>query len=354
MRPPDIWFLQVKLCSGKWADPAAFYRVAKPVDSKWHTIGQLEALQQIVLMLTQGAGTDDPAYTEAKLCSPHGADMASIYSLPPGDNSTRSGLVVHWHAECLKSQKGMTVKSLAFRVYTAVQPRDYKDVLQVAPVWSTRITHALLQLDQLQDINMNFGWGTIPAQLGGLKNLVSIDISHYCLHGELPLNYFLGWDNISVFRVYRRDTRVWHSTAGCGLTGSLPGSYFETIKNKKLPVRVFDVHSNLLSGQLPANPLQAITKGRLDLSGNLLTGALPGVWDINLGGVPTGDGGIVISLAGNELSGDFPAFGQLCQSYMSFRLDVSSNFQLQGCLPRECDTAIATVVYNYTAMSGVC
>lgn len=369
---------QVMLCSDSWSKPAAFYRVAKPVDSHWTPAVQLEALQHIVQMLTAGSDAKAPVDDALSLCSVshqpflHGEYLTVIYDF----QNEYKHHVVYWRADCnqwvhhtKQPAEETEVTALAFRVNltTFMSPIYGGFPFTGIPTWDEQLTSCLLQFDQLSSLNMEIWQGTLPAQLGSLKQLKYIDISHHCMQGELPANYFLDQPDLSVFKVYRlppnsdRLNPDWLPLPLCGLTGGVPAISFGK------PRTLIDLHNNQLSGQLPILQLYMMTSVELlDLSNNLLTGPIPWQWWSRYGSM-LNPHALNISLANNQLSGEFPVNGMiwvmLCvedfvlggPTYMSyFALDVSNNNQLQGCFPKCCDHPVAMINFDSTKMTGPC
>ncbi|OWM84814.1 hypothetical protein CDL15_Pgr027601 [Punica granatum] len=128
----------------------------------------------------------------------------------------------------------------------------------------------------------NFG-GTIPTEVGNLKNLGSLQLSSNNFSGEIPSS--LG-SCVMLEYLYLQDNM---------LEGSIP-SYLNSLKG----IRLFNFSNNRLSGQIPKF-LENLPLESLDLSFNEFEGALP-------------EGGIfknasAVSVGGNEkLCGGLPEF----------------------------------------------
>uniref|UniRef100_A0A0E0MFS5 non-specific serine/threonine protein kinase n=1 Tax=Oryza punctata TaxID=4537 RepID=A0A0E0MFS5_ORYPU len=97
--------------------------------------------------------------------------------------------------------------------------------------------------------------GSIPATLGKLKHLISLDLSNNLLTGAIPAS--LG--AISNLRL-----------SGNNLTGTIPPS----LGNLK-SLEILELRNNALSGIIPASLGDIETLNYLDLNDNMLTGTVP-------------------------------------------------------------------------------
>uniref|UniRef100_A0A0E0R8X0 non-specific serine/threonine protein kinase n=1 Tax=Oryza rufipogon TaxID=4529 RepID=A0A0E0R8X0_ORYRU len=100
--------------------------------------------------------------------------------------------------------------------------------------------------------------GSIPATLGKLKHLVSLDLSNNLLTGAIPPS--LGAiSNLLILRL-----------SGNNLTGAIPPS----LGNLK-SLEILELGNNALSGSIPASLGDIETLNYLDLNDNMLTGTVP-------------------------------------------------------------------------------
>ena len=171
--------------------------------------------------------------------------------------------------------------------------------------------------------------GELPAELGDLEDLVTLNLTNNGLRGELPpelgrlavlreLN--LSNNNLNgeippeLGRLTELRTLLMN---GNSISGEIPDS-FGGLRN----LGVFYMFGNLLSGEIPVSMGNLSNLLYLDLSGNRLSGEIPST----LGNLSS------LNLRSNELSGEIPAsLGRL--SRLTY-LDLGQN-GLSGSLPPE-------------------
>ena len=173
--------------------------------------------------------------------------------------------------------------------------------------------------------------GSIPAALGNLTSLESLDLGSNDLTGPIPA----GLGNLAQLR--------WLSFSGNDLTGPIPGELGNLANVESL-----SLHSNRLTGPLPAwlgnlTNLRGLQLGRNDLTGPIPgeLGSLANIESLALnsngltGPVPAWLGNLAslrrLSLHSNALTGPVP--GELASLMNIETLDLSWN-PLTGALPR--------------------
>ncbi len=128
--------------------------------------------------------------------------------------------------------------------------------------------------------------GEIPAELGNLTNLQSLELSFNDLSGEIPPE--LG--NLANLEVLNL-----HGSFGSQLSGEIPAEL-----GNLLNLRVLDLSNNQLSGEIPAELGNLSNLETLGLSQNQLSGEIPA----ELGSLSSLER---LFLYENQLSGEMPA-----------------------------------------------
>lgn len=126
----------------------------------------------------------------------------------------------------------------------------------------------------------------------------------------------------------------------CGITGTIPSTFFAEIASSSVGISYTDLHDNRLSGTIPATLFQPLKQPQIygiffDLSNNALTGSLSESLLAPLAGLRA----LEIYLYRNRLSGTIPSNlfspSQISNPYpQNFFLDVSQN-RLSGTLPEQ-------------------
>ncbi len=150
--------------------------------------------------------------------------------------------------------------------------------------------------------------GTIPPEIGNLKDLMMLSLAENFLSGSIPSE------------LMKLDKLGWLELSSNLLSGSIPPNFGFTSR-----IWSFRLNNNQLTGQIPAELGQANNLLYLDLSSNKLSGQIPAALcqTYNLQS---------LHLSGNQLSGPIPSeLGRLRQLR---NLTLSSN-QLSGNIPPE-------------------
>ncbi len=168
----------------------------------------------------------------------------------------------------------------------------------------------ILSEDHVYAINLSYNnlSGSIPSQLGNLKNLTTLDLSTNQLSGSIPSQ--LG--NLSIlhyFFLYNNQ-----------LSGNIP-SQLANLTN----LEVLDLSGNLLSGSIPSQLGNLSNLQSLCLEVNYLSGSIPS----QLGNLSNLE---VLFLDNNHLSGSIPS--QLGNLSQLGGLYLDSN-QLSGSIPTQ-------------------
>ena len=178
--------------------------------------------------------------------------------------------------------------------------------------------------------------GTIPTELGSLTRMEVLELDHNQLSGTIPTELLNS--NIPYFQLYLNNNE---------LSGTIPTEL------GKLSPFVLDLGHNQLSGTIPTElgNLGGLTPNELDLSHNQLSGTIPtelgsliGLWYLSLnnnqlsGTIPGGlfqDTGFEflwsLNLHDNQLSGAIPA--ELLNMTELEKINLSNNPLLEGPLP---------------------
>ena len=166
----------------------------------------------------------------------------------------------------------------------------------------------LSNLDTL-DLGDNDLTGSIPAELGGLTNLDMLILSYNELSGSIPAE--LG-DLANLRGLHLTDNK---------LTGSIPAELGDLAAN----LRMLALSYNELSGSIPAELGNLANLAGLYLDDNKLTGSIPA----ELGNLARLH---ALELANNELTGSIPAeLGDLASLFV---LELDDN-ELSGSIPAE-------------------
>ena len=147
-----------------------------------------------------------------------------------------------------------------------------------------------LSVLEVLDLSGNNLWGGLPSEVGNLSVLEVLDLSGNRLRGALPS--VIG--NLSVLTDL--------DLSGNNLSGGLPARLGRLGK-----LDFLDLSGNRFSGRIPSGLGRLSSLTYLDLSDNRLSGAIPAV----SGRIPAGLGRLVklevLDLSSNELSGAIPA-----------------------------------------------
>jgi hypothetical protein len=114
------------------------------------------------------------------------------------------------------------------------------------------------------------GSGELLPQLGALSSMYMFGIRHFCLRGQFPPTLISSWRSALILRV--NGTLGFadaESSDPCGITGTLP-SYRGGYRKEFM----LDLSNNLLTGALPLDLLAMA--GAIVLKNNQLTGTVPG------------------------------------------------------------------------------
>ena len=227
-----------------------------------------------------------------------------------------------WSDDRTSSQwEGVTVGGSPRRVTALVLPtNDGRMVLKGG------VPAALGSLTGLVTLNLHWNQlrGPIPSELGDLPNLETLILSHNGLSGQIPPEIGTAGTvqdpvNGNIPGLHILDlaannlsgaipSEIWKLTelrelnlygnkninGGTGLTGTIPAEIKNLTKLQKL-----SLHLNDLSGNIPSEITQLSELMTLALYGNGFTGTLPP----GLGSLPLTD----VDLRGNLLTGSFPS-----------------------------------------------
>ncbi|XP_002962286.2 receptor-like protein kinase HSL1 [Selaginella moellendorffii] len=253
--------------------------------------------------------------------------------------------------------------------------------LQRNPSMGGALPANLSALSLLQHLDLSFDpfTGTIPEELGGLKNLQRLLLWSCKLEGPLPssigelsslTNLTLSYNNLGPElpeSLRNLSTLQSLKCGGCGLSGRIPSwlgdlrklDFLELTYNSlsgDIPVAILglpkltklELYNNLLTGGIPREIAGLTSLTDLDLSSNSLSGSIPEeiasirglalihLWNNSLtGAVPRGIANLTalydVGLFQNRLTGKLPPDMGSLSSLQIF--DVSSN-NLSGEIPR--------------------
>lgn len=161
--------------------------------------------------------------------------------------------------------------------------------------------------------------GTLPAQLGSLTGLTSLDLAYNRLSGSIPTS--LG--NLV--------NLVFLNLSNAQLTGTIP-SQLGNLSN----LTVLLLNNNQLSGQIPTQLGSLAKATQINLTFNRLTGSIPA----QLGNLTNL---VQLLLDNNQLTGSIPGALGLLSKLTSFSL---SENQLSGNLPTQLGNLSALVELN--------
>nr|KYP73567.1 LRR receptor-like serine/threonine-protein kinase GSO2 [Cajanus cajan] len=164
----------------------------------------------------------------------------------------------------------------------------------------------LMQLDL--NLTRNSLNGTIPQNIGHLKNLITLYLSDNILHGNIPrsfgqlsnlqnLDMSLNHLESLVSDITWPKQIVYLNLTNNHITGSLPQDIADRLPN----VTHLLLGNNLISGSIPKSLCKIDSLYNLDLSGNLLSGEIPNCWSATQQNLSE------INLASNKLSGVIPS-----------------------------------------------
>jgi hypothetical protein len=166
-------------------------------------------------------------------------------------------------------------------------------------------------------------------------------VDYWCLNSTLPSNYGRSWPNFTELYVqqYPNAKDDAQLDPGCGLVGPLPAAWGSQMPNLK----VLDLSGNRLTGGLPGSFGKMTNIRHMSLQGNLLQFKIPSSWSElkNL---------TYLDLSSNKLSGNVPPSFSSLKSVLEYFF-LSNNPQLQGCVPLEPRT---TLTFTGTGISGLC
>ncbi|CAN1156783.1 Receptor protein-tyrosine kinase CEPR1 [Linum perenne] len=165
-------------------------------------------------------------------------------------------------------------------------------------------------LKNLQSLELYYNYelsGNIPDQLGNLTELIDLDISVNKLTGKLPESICL-LPKLQVLQLYNNS-----------LTGNIPVSIAESTS-----LRILSLYGNSFTGEVPPGLGKHSHMIVLDLSENRLSGPLPS--EVCHGGKL-----LYFLVLDNMFSGELPPSLTQCKTLLRFR--VSHN-RLQGSIPQ--------------------
>ena len=290
---------------------ADFSQCVHRATAGWSSCSTLESgasLPPGVLVGVATAGTEPPPRaprgavgTAATPTSERDA-LVALYDATDGANWTRNtnwnttAAVSTWYGVTTDSDGSVTDLYLSSNSLSGSLPAELGDLTN------------LVTLDISYNARHFFSgrnlWGTIPPELGNLTKLVSLDLSsnrHVYISPVLPVHHAACVAGLS-----------------CGLFGSVPAELANLTNLEELVL-----FGNSLSGSIPSELGDLTSLDGLSLSVNELSGSVPAELGdlINLGH---------LDLSGNELSGSIPA--ELGKLSGLEDLSLSDN-DLSGCVP---------------------
>ncbi|CAN1838501.1 LRR receptor-like serine/threonine-protein kinase EFR [Linum perenne] len=233
---------------------------------------------------------------------------------------------------------------------------------------SGEIPASIFNLSSLTNLSGNRFTGTLPAEVGNLKNLEYLNLSHNMLSNSIPSS--IGkLKSLEKLHLYNNKLSGYIPSSIGNLTklieldisdnylfGEIPAS----IENCK-QLTFLQISSNSLSGVIPPQLLSLTSLSIfLDLSGNRFTGTLPaevgnlknlGILNLShnmlSGSIPTSLGSCIslesLYLQGNRLQGIIPSSLSALRGIQ--KLDLSSN-NLSGQIPRFLESLNITTLLN--------
>ncbi|KAF8072389.1 RCH2 [Scenedesmus sp. PABB004] len=233
-----------------------------------------------------------------------------------------------------------------------------------APTLGPRFTFPLIQLRKLEVLDVLFNDGAVPPQLGALRDLNALLITHHCLSGSLPRHLVAGLTaakppitNLTtqlselVIRGHDGDTE----NAACGIRGPIPPEWVGPAAS----IGSLDLSRNALTGTVPAELFSMPWRDRtflsdyqgwgwVDLSFNRLSGVLPPI------GAPCPRlAPYALNLAYNHLVGDVPVTWSCLTARAGGLVDLKldGNAGLTGCAPF---SAASSLGFSGTQITGLC
>lgn len=195
---------------------------------------------------------------------------------------------------------------------------------------------SLESLEKLLLSSNDFSDSSIPSELGYLKNLRVLEITHAGIQGELPAklgdltkleSMDFSYNNLSGYiprEFGQLEALIKLVLRGNSLSGSVP------VELSNIPaIRELHLAENELSGKLPVSLLRHATMVILDVSGNELTGIVISAEDEITSDLQ------YLNLANNRLTGKFPL--QLAKFESLSELYLNHN-KIEGSMPAEIST----------------